>query len=225
VLRLLLLFSDAVSTGTMASVTAWLISMHHFVEWEFAGETEVLGQNLPQCHFVHHKSHMTWDQTRTTVMGSRRLTAWAVERPCSDLCMYQGALDHCSCSGQNIKWKRDAVTCLKYSGNLLLRDHGSRVLCPEFHCVVMPCDYRLVALLFTNSSPTCLHVISFKFTSHHSTTFLLGIHSITTHTHTRILVNHNESRVRHFSYIGHDVTSSNSELNSVFYPVIVRKRL
>jgi hypothetical protein len=31
--------------------------MDKLVEW-LAGETEVLGENLRQCHFAHHKLHM-----------------------------------------------------------------------------------------------------------------------------------------------------------------------
>jgi hypothetical protein len=36
-----------------------MMSVKQSVEWELAGETQVLGENLPQRHFVHHKSHMT----------------------------------------------------------------------------------------------------------------------------------------------------------------------
>jgi hypothetical protein len=37
-----------------------IMRMENLVEWELAGEAEVLGEKVPQCRFVHHKSHMTW---------------------------------------------------------------------------------------------------------------------------------------------------------------------
>jgi hypothetical protein len=35
-----------------------IVMMENLVEW-MAGETEVLGENLPRRHFVHHESHLT----------------------------------------------------------------------------------------------------------------------------------------------------------------------
>jgi hypothetical protein len=36
-----------------------MVIVEKLVEWRLAGETEVLGDNLPQHHFVHHKYHIT----------------------------------------------------------------------------------------------------------------------------------------------------------------------
>jgi hypothetical protein len=42
-----------------------MMNMEQSVEWEFAGEIEVLEENLHQYQFVTHKSHMTWPGLET----------------------------------------------------------------------------------------------------------------------------------------------------------------
>jgi hypothetical protein len=41
------------------------MNMEQLVEWELARETEILGENPPQWHFVHHKFRMTWPEIET----------------------------------------------------------------------------------------------------------------------------------------------------------------
>jgi hypothetical protein len=60
--------------GTAAYCTSpgWqMMSVKQSVEWRLAGETEVLGEYLPQRHFVHHKSHMNWPGSKKGYRGGK----------------------------------------------------------------------------------------------------------------------------------------------------------
>jgi hypothetical protein len=48
--------STAATNGLLCQPRV-IMMMVELVEW-LAGEAEALGENLPQCRFVHHKTHM-----------------------------------------------------------------------------------------------------------------------------------------------------------------------
>jgi hypothetical protein len=37
-----------------------VVTVEQLEEWRLSRENQVLGENLPQRHFDHHKSHMKW---------------------------------------------------------------------------------------------------------------------------------------------------------------------
>jgi hypothetical protein len=62
--------------------------MKKYVEWWLAGETEVLGENLAQYHFVHHKPHMFWLDANPGRRGRKPATNRLREHGVSFFCKF-----------------------------------------------------------------------------------------------------------------------------------------
>jgi hypothetical protein len=52
-------FTRHVATNWPIVLPRLIVMMENLVERRLAGEAEVLGENLPQRHFGHRKSHLT----------------------------------------------------------------------------------------------------------------------------------------------------------------------
>jgi hypothetical protein len=63
------------------------MSVGQSVEWELAGETEVLGENMSQYNFFPPQipHNLTRARTRVALVGSRRITALPMAQTLSDL--------------------------------------------------------------------------------------------------------------------------------------------
>jgi hypothetical protein len=74
--------------GLLCNPVMKIIKFFRVVEHRWSeltsGKPKCSERNLCQCHFVNNKSHMDWPgiEPRTSAVKGRRLTAWAMARPC-----------------------------------------------------------------------------------------------------------------------------------------------
>jgi hypothetical protein len=56
----------AATTGLLYQLQmTMMVIVEQLVEWRLGGKNELLGENLPQGHVGHHKSHMAWPGLET----------------------------------------------------------------------------------------------------------------------------------------------------------------
>jgi hypothetical protein len=135
-----------------------IMIMEKSVEW-LAGETEILGENLPQCRFVHHKPHMLCPDANPGRRGGKPASKrWATARP--SVPWYSELIFSMWLTG-NLKWWR-----IHIGGKIIL------AICEILECknggaLILPClwcpKFRYVIQMYY---AICMRIyINFKMTS------------------------------------------------------------
>jgi hypothetical protein len=134
-------------TGLLCQ-TRVITMMENLVEWWLAGETKVLRENLPQCHFVHHKPDMLCPDTNT---GCR------AEKPATNRLSY-GMASH-GLMGTSFLWPG----CEQRA----LFEHAAQQFCASDYCSWFTIKYTvdLARWCYTTYSKHCLWLPACHFCS------------------------------------------------------------
>jgi hypothetical protein len=107
-----------------------MMSVEQSVEWELAGETEVLGENLPQCHSSLQIPHeLSRDRLRAAAVGSQRpvMNIWVPLKAGNSLLaegLFTSQEKRCSIELISFNWRINLASCVSIYNQIRIKKYS-----------------------------------------------------------------------------------------------------